>query len=110
MLHEVSNPFIRLYLTTRERLQLQHTTRLSRVIFNSQMRLVLEAGADRRRENLPTSGEVAVIIPDEYGDPSCRDIVLAERSGPAGPDTLPPHRRHPRRLYAPTLRTALPLR
>ena len=46
------------------------------------MRLVLEEGADRRRENLPTSDEVAVIIPDENGGPSCRDIILAERSGP----------------------------
>jgi len=47
------------------------------------MRLVLEEGADRRRENLPTSNEVAVIIPDENGDPNCRDIILAERGGPA---------------------------
>ena len=47
------------------------------------MRLVLEEGADRRRENLPTSDEVAVIIPDENGDPNHRDIVLAERGEPA---------------------------
>ena len=46
------------------------------------MQLILEAGADRRRENLPTSDEVAVIIPDEYGDASFRDIVLAERYAP----------------------------
>ena len=45
------------------------------------MRLVLEESADRRRENLPTSDKVAVIIPDENGDPSFRDIVLAERGG-----------------------------
>lgn len=43
------------------------------------MRLILEAGADRRRENLLTSNKVAVIIPDEYSDASFRDIVLAER-------------------------------
>jgi len=47
------------------------------------MRLVLEEGADRGGENLPTSDEVAVIIPDEYSDPSYRDIILAERGGPA---------------------------
>ena len=85
MLHEVRNPFIRLYLTARERLRAQQLiVGPSRIIFNPQMRLVLEAGADRRRENLPTSDEVAAIIPDEYGDPSCRNIVLAERDGPAG--------------------------
>ncbi|RMZ76301.1 hypothetical protein DV736_g6706, partial [Chaetothyriales sp. CBS 134916] len=82
MLHEVANPFIQLYLTARERLQTnQHANGPSRIILNPQMRLVLEEGADRRRENLPTSDEVAVIIPDEYGNPSRRDIVLAERGG-----------------------------
>ena len=84
MLDDVDNPYIRLYQTARERLQArQHVAGPSRVILNPQMRLVLEEGADRRRENLPTSNEVAVIIPDENGDPNCRDIILAERGGPA---------------------------
>ena len=75
-----NNPYIRMYQTARERLQAsQDTGEPSRVILNPQMRLVLEKGADRRRENLPTSDEVAVIIPDEHGDPSYRDIVLAQR-------------------------------
>ena len=52
---------------------------------------MLEVGADRRRENLPTSDEVAVIIPDENGDPSFRDIVLAERG--AGPTNQPRYHR-----------------
>jgi hypothetical protein len=48
MLHEVRNPYIRLYLTARERLRAQqHTAGSSRVILNPQMRLVLEEGADR---------------------------------------------------------------
>jgi len=47
------------------------------------MRLVFEEGADRRRENLPTSDEVIVIIPDEYSEPGFRDIVLVERGGSA---------------------------
>ena len=45
--------------------QQQHTAGPPRIILNPQMRLVLEEGADRRRENLPTSDEVAVIFPDE---------------------------------------------
>ena len=49
------------------------------------MRLILQAGRDRRRENLLTSDEVAVIIPDEHGDAGFRDIVLAERPGPGEP-------------------------
>lgn len=84
MLYDVDNPYIRLYLTARERLRArQHAAGPSRVILSPQMRPVLEEGADRRCENLPTSDDVAAIIPDEYGDPSCRDIVLAERGGPA---------------------------
>ena len=46
------------------------------------MRLILEAGADRRRKNLLMSDKVAVIIPDEYSDASFRDIVLIERCAP----------------------------
>ena len=44
---------------------------------------MLEEGADRCRENLPISDEITVIISDENSDPSCRDIILAERGGPA---------------------------
>lgn len=43
------------------------------------MRLVMESGADRRRENLSVSNEIALIIPDEYGEPGCRDLVVATR-------------------------------
>ena len=54
----------------------------SRIILNPQMRLILEAGTDCRRENLLMSNKVAVIIPDEYGDACFRNIVLAERYTP----------------------------
>ena len=46
------------------------------------MRLILEASANRRRENLLISNKVAVIIPDEYGNTTFRDIVLTERYAP----------------------------
>jgi hypothetical protein len=46
------------------------------------MRLILEAGANRRRENLLMSNEVAVIIPDEYDNTTFRDIMLAEHYTP----------------------------
>jgi hypothetical protein len=44
------------------------------------MRLVLELGADRRRENLPTCNEVTGIIPYEFEEPSSRDILLTFRN------------------------------
>lgn len=72
------NPFIPLYQTARERLRTQTT--YNRIILNPQMRLVVESGADRRRENLPTSTEVAAILPNEFGEASRRDIILAIRN------------------------------
>ena len=46
------------------------------------MRLILEASANWRCKNLPTSNKVAVIILDEYGDASFRNIMLVERHMP----------------------------
>ena len=43
------------------------------------MQLIVESGADRRRENLPTSDEVTALIPDEFTDASRRDLILAVR-------------------------------
>lgn len=44
------------------------------------MRMRLIEGGDRRTQNLPTTEEVAAIIPTEYSDRSFRDIVLTLRS------------------------------
>ena len=41
----------------------------------------METGADKRRENLPTSNKVAIIIPDEYDIVGSRDIILADCYG-----------------------------
>jgi hypothetical protein len=59
-----------------------------RIVLTPQMRLVVENGADRRRENLPTADEVAVFIPDEYSNPSFRDIVLYERDNQRSLDDI----------------------
>jgi hypothetical protein len=73
------NPFITVYQTARERLAVQQAD--FRILLNPQMRLVVESGADRRRENLPTSDEVTGIIPDEFTGASRRDLILAVREG-----------------------------
>jgi len=49
------------------------------------MWLILEAGRNRRRENLLISDKVAITIPDKYIDTSFRDIVLIERRRPEEP-------------------------
>ena len=85
MLHEV-NLLISLYKTARERLAEQAEGQDTRIILNPQMRLVLEAEADRRRQNLPTVEEVAMLVPvnSEYSEASFCDIVMATRSGEGG--------------------------
>ena len=80
MMHEI-NPFVSIYKMARERLAEQvDQGQDSRIILNPRLELVLEVGADRRRFNLPTGQEVAMIIPKEWAEPSFRDVVLATRS------------------------------
>ena len=79
MLHQ-SNPLIQIYLTVREGFaEISGTEDNCRLILNPQLHLIVERGADRRRENLPTADEVSTILPEEYGSEGCRDIVLARR-------------------------------
>ena len=74
------NPLIQLYLTARERFaEISEAEDNCRLILNPQLRLVVERGADLRRENLPTADEVSMILPEEYGSEGFRDIVLARR-------------------------------
>ena len=46
------------------------------------MRLILEASANYRRENLLISNEVAVIILDKYSNTGFYNIMLIERYTP----------------------------
>ncbi|KAH0603160.1 uncharacterized protein H6S33_008164 [Morchella sextelata] len=78
-LHDV-NPFIAIYKTARERLMdAERLQGPARILLSPQLQLIMESGADKRRHNLPTSNEIVVIIPDEYGQAGFRDIVLANR-------------------------------
>jgi hypothetical protein len=80
------NPYVEMYKTARERFTEQENVPLEqrpanlRVVLQPNMKLVIEKGADRRRENLPTADEVAGLITDEVGDdPGPRDLVVAFR-------------------------------
>lgn len=80
MLHECQNPFIGNYKTVKECLDTYNPAAgTMRIIFNPQMRLIMEIGADQQRENLFTANEVTVLFPDEYREPGFRDIILAKR-------------------------------
>ena len=82
MLYEYS-PWIQIYKTATERLREQTQSEGLQdysIILNPRLELVVNDGADLRRANLPTTNEVAIIVPEEYGEKGFRDIVLAQRS------------------------------
>ena len=81
IVRDCNNPFIQFYKTAREVLEsYEQNPDPLRIVLNPQMRLILEKGADRRRENLPTSTEVSIFLPDELHDAGVRDMVLTERN------------------------------
>ena len=74
------NPYISMYKTAQEKLDAQPpSAQASRMILTPRMQLILEKGADKRRENLPTTMELAGLLPLEYGEPCFRDVVIALR-------------------------------
>ena len=78
----MENPWYLLYKTAYKRMKEQQASQLERriqAIINPQLRLIMEYGADRRRENLPTALEVAAIIPEEDEEISYRDIIVTYR-------------------------------
>ena len=78
---QTSCPLIQHYLTAKERFAaLEAQEPNFRIILDPQLSLIVETGADLRRENLPTANEIAIILPEEYGSKGFRDLVLAQRS------------------------------
>ncbi|EMD86726.1 hypothetical protein COCC4DRAFT_143500 [Bipolaris maydis ATCC 48331] len=82
MLCEVNNPYINIYRTAKERL-CEAASNDTRVLLTSNLRFTLETGTDRRLENIPTSDEVAAVIPDTAASETCRPIVLEARNSSA---------------------------
>ena len=85
MLHKINNPFVILYWTAVEQLQVQTTSFLLQIILNLQIKLIIKARADQRCKNLPTINEVAIIIPNEYKSTSYCNIVLTDCGLPGEP-------------------------
>ncbi|POS83272.1 hypothetical protein EPUL_004396 [Erysiphe pulchra] len=76
---EQTNPFVSHYRAAHDMLNSTNVEEAQRIILNPQIRLILERGTDRRRFNLPTAEEVAVVIPDVVESDN-RDIVLFARN------------------------------
>ena len=93
------NPYISLYKHAREPLDEQPGSQAA-ILANPRLELLVERGADRRRENLPTADEVAVLIPDETESTTGqRDLVPAYRQPQGNDSTKRVHATHP--LYMP---------
>jgi len=63
------NSFSRIYHRAQEGLievVLPHSD--DRIVLDPQFNIILERGRDKRRENLPTNPEIAMIIPEEYAN------------------------------------------
>jgi hypothetical protein len=67
------------------------------LILDPQLKLVVDPGKDGRRYNLPTANEVMAILPDEWSDPSVRDVLLCHRNedGTASESFTRVNRTHP---------------
>lgn len=77
MLESCGNPFIELYRTAKEILDRTPTGPV-RLALNPRTQLIMTRGADQRRNNMPTSNEIAAVIPDDP-DTTARDIILFRR-------------------------------
>jgi hypothetical protein len=49
------------------------------MVITPQLKLVMEKGADNRRENLPTAHEIALLLPGEESSLCKRDLILSKR-------------------------------
>jgi len=83
---ETCNPFYQRYLIAKERLA--QSNEPARILITPRMELVVENNADLRRENLPVVDEIAVLIPNEWGEKCSRDIVLVDRGRDGHPSGL----------------------
>jgi len=76
------NPLIELYRSAHEMLTAAESTSEGNVLLRiaPSMRMELITGRDRRTQNLPTSNEVAMIIPNEISTETFRDIRVYLRN------------------------------
>ena len=81
MLYKISNLYIYIFYIACEQLCSCSAKVPARVLLSLQLQLTLETGANHRRENLPTSDKLAVIIPDAAADAQVCKIMLVAYGG-----------------------------
>ena len=63
-------------MTAKERLKNDLDLSRSCIVITPQLNLIIKKGVDRRRENLPTTNEIALLISEEDSQAPGRDLVL----------------------------------
>jgi hypothetical protein len=58
----------------------------TRIVITPRLQLIMEKGADKRRENLPMADEIALLIPGEKDRPSNRKVIFIARSARDAPN------------------------
>jgi hypothetical protein len=56
------------------------------MMITSQLKLIINKGADRRRENLPIINKIALLIPGKNNKSENRDLILIKRSARSASD------------------------
>jgi hypothetical protein len=67
------NLHYRIFQTARKVLSEISNSQLTRIVITPRLQLIMEKGADRRRENLPVTNEIALLIPGEEDKPGSRE-------------------------------------
>jgi hypothetical protein len=73
------NSHYRIFKTAREILNEISNSQSTRIIITPRLQLIIEHGADQRRENLPVADEIALLLPGEENDRPRREIILTAR-------------------------------
>ncbi len=76
-------------MTAKKRLKNNLASNKKRIVITPQLNLIIKKGADRRRENLPTTNKITLLIPKEDGQAPGRDLILTLKTNrPAADQNL----------------------
>jgi len=73
-------------VTTKERLENDLDLSKNRIVITPQLNLIIEKGADRRRENLPTTNKIILLIPKKNSQTPGRDLILTLKTNRSAAD------------------------
>jgi hypothetical protein len=84
------NPYHHIFQTAREVLSEISNSQLTRIVITPRLQLIMEKEADRRRENLPVTDKIALLIPGKEDKPGSREVILTARPARDTPNQIEP--------------------